>query len=407
MSIIHINKLEPGMVLADEVRDLSGKLLLTKGKTVQLDHFRIFKIWGVTEVNILGNNGGKEEAKPNLDPEQIEKIKESTMQVFSHTDLEHPAIKEIFGLSVLFRNEYKLFNPNSNVQPTENDPTENINEQNCIKKLADPTIKLPEVPSIVFELNEVIANPMSSADDIAQVVQKSPSLTAILLKFANSPFYGFPSKIDKISLAVTLIGTREICGLALGLSILSTFDKIPKEFLDMFSFLKHSVACGIISRMLATHKGISQTEQFFVSGLLHDIGRLIIYCNYPEDSRNILSLSRINNNLLYEAESNYFGCNHSHFGKHLIQQWKLPLSLENNIFYHHNPSESQKPVPATLVHLADIITNGLGIGTSGERFVPPLDTEAWEALGLSPSCFDIVVRQATHQFFALESMLEN
>lgn len=407
MSIIHINKLEPGMVLADEVRDLSGKLLLTKGKTIQVDHFRIFKIWGVTEVNILGNNGGKEEAKPNLDPEQLEKIKESTMQVFSHTDLEHPAIKEIFGLSVLFRNEYKFFDPNSNVQPTENDPAENINEQNCIKKLADQTIKLPEVPSIVFELNEVIANPMSSADDIAQVVQKSPSLTAILLKFANSPFYGFPSKIDKISLAVTLIGTREICGLALGLSILSTFDKIPKEFLDMFSFLKHSVACGIISRMLATHKGISQTEQFFVSGLLHDIGRLIIYCNYPEDSRNILSLSRINNNLLYEAESNYFGCNHSHFGKHLIQQWKLPLSLENNIFYHHNPSESQKPVPATLVHLADIITNGLGIGTSGERFVPPLDTEAWEALGLSPSCFDIVFRQATHQFFALESMLEN
>ena len=407
MGMIHINKLEPGMVLADEVRDLSGKLLLGKDITVQPEHFRVFKIWGVSEVNIRGNNGDKEEAKPNLDPEQIEKIKESTMQVFSHTDLEHPAIKEIFGLSVLFRNEYKFFNPNSNVQPTENDPAENINEQNCIKKLADSTIKLPEVPSIVFELNEVIANPMSSADDIAQVVQKSPSLTAILLKFANSPFYGFPSKIDKISLAVTLIGTREICGLALGLSILSTFDKIPKEFLDMFSFLKHSVACGIISRMLATHKGISQTEQFFVSGLLHDIGRLIIYCNYPEDSRNILSLSRINNNLLYEAESNYFGCNHSHFGKHLIQQWKLPLSLENNIFYHHNPSESQKPVPATLVHLADIITNGLGIGTSGERFVPPLDTEAWEALGLSPSCFDIVVRQATHQFFALESMLEN
>ncbi len=267
MSIIHISKLEPGMVLADEVRDLSGRLLLGKGKTVQPDHFRIFKIWGVTEVNILGNNGGKEEVKPNFDPEQIEKIKESTMQVFSHTDLEHPAIKEIFGLSVLFRNEYKFFNLNSNVQPTENDPAENINEQNCIKKLADPTIKLPEVPSIVFELNEVIANPMSSAHDIAQIVQKSPSLTAILLKFANSPFYGFPSKIDKISLAVTLIGTREICGLALGLSILSTFDKIPKEFLDMFSFLKHRDACGIISRMLATDKGISQPEQFFVSGL--------------------------------------------------------------------------------------------------------------------------------------------
>ncbi len=129
---------------------------------------------------------------------------------------------------------------------------------------------MPELPSIIFELNEVIANPMSSADDIAQVVQKSPSIPAILLKIANSPFYGFPSKIDKISSAVILIGTREITGLALGLSVLTTFDKIPKKLLDMFSFLKHSVACGILSRMLATHKRISQTEQFFVSGLLHD-----------------------------------------------------------------------------------------------------------------------------------------
>jgi HD-like signal output (HDOD) protein len=407
MAMIHINKLEPGMVLADEVRDLSGRLLLGKGKTVQPDHFRVFKIWGVTEINIRGNNGGKEEAKPNLDPEQIEKIKESTLQVFSHNDLNHPAIKEIFRLSVLFRNEYTFSNTGSNVQLVEDEPAKNMGEKNCVKKLAEADLTLPELPPIVFELNEVIANPMSSADDIAQVVQKSPSLTAILLKIANSPFYGFPSKIDKISSAVILIGTREITGLALGLSVLTTFDKIPKGLLDMFSFLKHSVACGILTRMLASRKGISQTEQFFVSGLLHDLGRLIIYCNFPEDSRNILNRSRTTNNLLYEVERNYFGWNHSHVAKHLIQKWKLPISLENNIFYHHNPSEAQQTVPATLVHLSDIITNGLGIGTSGERFVPPLDTDAWDALGLSPTCFDIVVKQATHQFFALESVLEN
>ncbi len=407
MGMIHINKLEAGMVLADEITDISGRLLLGKGKTVQPDHFRVFKIWGVTEVNIRGNNGDKEKTKPNLDPEQIEKIKKSTMQVFSHTDLEHPAIKEIFRLSVLFRNEYKFLETNSNVRLAEDDPAKNIDENNCVKKLNMANIILPEVPSIVFELNEVIANPLSSADDIAQIVQKSPSMTAILLKIANSPFYGFPSEIDKISLAVVLIGTREIAGLALGLSVLSTFDKIPKELLDMFSFLKHSVACGILTRILSSHKGISQTEQFFVSGLLHDLGRLILYCSFPEDSRNILHLSRTTSNLLYEVERDYFGCNHSHVAKHLIQKWKLPISLENNIFYHHNPSEASQPVPATLVHLADIITNGLGIGTSGERFVPPLDTEAWDSLGLSPTCFDIVVKQATHQFFALESMLGN
>jgi HD-like signal output (HDOD) protein len=406
MGMININKLEPGMVLADEVRDLSGKLLLGKGKTIVPDHFRVLKAWGVTEVNICGNNGDKKEIKPDFNSEQYKKIKKITQQVFRHNDCEHPAIKEIFRLSVLFRNEYKSFNSDSNLQSDRDSAAENSDKEKFIKlNMAD--ITLPEMPSIVVELNDVITNPRSTADDIAQVVQKSPSLTAMLLKLVNSTFYSLPSKIDKISSAVILIGTKEIAALALGISILSTFDKIPKKIVDMFQFLKHSIACGIISRMLATQKGIPQTEQFFVSGLLHDLGRLILYNNFPEDSLNILCLSRATKKLLYEAEKDYLGCNHSHVAKLLIQQWKLPISLENNVFYHHNPSEAPQPIPATLIHLADIITNGLGIGTSGERFVPPLDTKAWDDLELSPKCFDLVIRQATHQFFALESMLEN
>ncbi|NIV98483.1 HDOD domain-containing protein, partial [Candidatus Saccharibacteria bacterium] len=150
-------------------------------------------------------------------------------------------------------------------------------ENDFLQRLTKEKITLPEIPSIVFELNEVIANPLSSAEDIAQVVNRSPSLTALLLKIVNSPFYGFPSKIDKISLAVTLIGTREISGLALGISLVSLFNNIPKELLSMYSFLRHSLACGIFSRILAAHKSLPQTEQLFVSGLLHDLGRLILY----------------------------------------------------------------------------------------------------------------------------------
>ena len=82
MGRIHINKLKPGMVLADEVRDIRGKLLLGKGKTVQPDHFRIFKIWGVTEINVCGRNDSGKENEPEFDSEQFEEIKESTRKVF-------------------------------------------------------------------------------------------------------------------------------------------------------------------------------------------------------------------------------------------------------------------------------------------------------------------------------------
>ena len=406
MSIIHINKLKPGMVLDEEVRDINGRLLLKKDKQIQTAHIRVFKIWGVTEVNIRGSNSSKDASASSVDPEQIEKIKQNTLDLFRHVDLDHPAIKELFRISILFRSKYDLSPKERKIDLAEIDSTPNKVRNGFLQKMAQENISLPEIPSIVFELNEVIANPLSSAEDIAQVVHRSPSLTALLLKIVNSPFYGFPSKIDKISLAVTLIGTREISGLALGISIISQFNNIPKEILSMYSFLRHSLACGIISRILAAHKSIPQTEQLFVSGLLHDLGRLILYSYFPEESLNILGRARLSDKLLYQQETDYLGCNHTHLVKQLLQQWKLPMVLENNVFYHHNPSEAQQPIPATLVHLADVITNSLGIGTSGERYVPPLDNAAWENLGLSPTCFDVVVKQATHQYFALESMLD-
>ena len=406
MSIIHINKLKPGMVLDEEVRDINGRLLLKKDKQIQTAHIRVFKIWGITEVNIRGSNSSKDASVSSVDPEQIEKIKQNTLDLFRHVDLDHPAIKELFRISILFRSKYDLSHQESKISFPESDSQRAKAENGFLQKLEQENISLPEIPSIVFELNEVIANPLSSAEDIAQVVHRSPSLTALLLKIVNSPFYGFPSKIDKISLAVTLIGTREISGLALGISIISQFNNIPKEILSMYSFLRHSLACGIISRILAAHKSIPQTEQLFVSGLLHDLGRLILYSYFPEESLNILGRARLSDKLLYQQETDYLGCNHTHLVKQLLQQWKLPMVLENNVFYHHNPSEAQQPIPATLVHLADVITNSLGIGTSGERYVPPLDNAAWENLGLSPTCFDVVVKQATHQYFALESMLD-
>ena len=406
MGIIHIDKLKPGMVLDQEVRDINGRLLLKKEKEIQSSHIRIFKIWGVTEVNIRGSNGGKDTSTGPKDPELVEKIEENTKELFRHVDLEHPAVKEIFRISVLFRCKHNFAEKDKNVTLAVPDNGQSTFERDFLKKLNKEKISLPEIPSIVFELNEVIANPLSSAEDIAQVVHRSPSLTALLLKIVNSPFYGFPSKIDKISLAVTLIGTREISGLALGISLISLFNNIPKEILSMHSFLRHSLACGIISRILAAHRSLPQTEQLFVSGLLHDLGRLILYSYFPEESRNLLSRARSSDKLLYLQEKEDLGCNHTHLIKHLLQLWKLPMVLENNVFFHHSPNDAQQPIPATLVHLADIITNGLGIGTSGERFVPPLDHAAWENIGLSPTCFDVVTKQATHQFFALESMLD-
>ena len=405
MGIVYTNKLEPGMVVADAVRDVNGRLLLGQGNRIEESHIRIFKIWGITEVNVHGEVGVEDSPEPHIRPELIEKIKDKTTRIFGLVDIDHPAIKEIFRLSVDYRSRNNVSEKESPSLSASNGNGKSKTNGDFLKRLSNKKISLPEIPSIVSELNEVIGNPISSAEDIANVVNKSPSLTATLLRIVNSALYGCPSKIDKVSQAVTLIGTKEIFGLALGISVISIFKKIPKDIINMYSFLRHSIACGIIARILAAHKNLQHTEQLFVSGLLHDLGRVLLYIYFPDDSLRIMNNSLKSDKLLYEEEDDYLGCNHTHIVQYLMQQWKLPLALENNVFHHHNPSEAQNPVPATIVHLADILVNALGLGSSGERFVPPLDNAAWEELDVSTSSFQVVIKQAEHQFYSLETIL--
>ncbi|MBW1821433.1 MAG: HDOD domain-containing protein [Deltaproteobacteria bacterium] len=404
MGIIHVDRLKENMVLSEDVRDLNTRLLLAKDLKIQSKHVRILKMWGITEVSVVTDEQDYEETTTKeIDPELLERIEESTKHLFRHVDLEHPAMQELFRLSVLSKSRH-------DIDKTDKKKMVDIVEDSKEKLLSDlrnniayQEIKLPEIPSTVFELNEVIANPLASADDIARIVSKSPSLAAILLKIVNSPVYAFPTRIDTISRAVTLIGTQEISGLALGISTISIFKDIPEDMIDMHLFLKHSLACGIISRVLCAYKNIIQTEQLFVSGLLHDIGRLILYKYYPEQAKKILIRSESSKKLLHQEEKIGLGCKHTDIGRDLLKKWKIPFSIEDNVFYHHNPSDADNRTHATIVHLADIIVHSLEIGTSGERFIPNFDYEAFDSLNLSPSCFDHVIRLATHQFNAVES----
>jgi len=333
MGYVSVDQLKQGMVLSEDVRDIASKLLLSKGQTITSQQIRILKIWGVIEVNVTENHGSEKISEPGMDSELIEEINENTKQTFKQLDLSHPAINEIFRSSVWYRSQYKIINPDEELNLTECGDTGHHLIKDIRIKIDKSEIKLPEIPTKINELSEIIDDPFASASDIAKVVNKSPSLTALLLRIVNSAFYGFPAKIDSISRAVTLIGSREVTGLALGISTMKLFKDIPKEIIDMHSFLKHSLACGIISRILAAHKNLPQTEQLFVSGLLHDIGRLIFFKYFPDQAKALLKHAKGANKPLFQIESNQLGYSHAYIGKYLLQKWKLHLHWPTMYFF--------------------------------------------------------------------------
>jgi HD-like signal output (HDOD) protein len=267
------------------------------------------------------------------------------------------------------------------------------------RELVARCVEVSSLPAVYFRLNDAINSPRASVTDISQIIVEDPGLTARLLRLVNSPLYGFPGKIETISRAVVIVGTQQLRDLALATSVMKLFDRIPKDLISMESFWAHSVACGLAARILASHRRDPNLERYFVAGILHDIGKLVICSQSPDLAREVLTAAASQRKLLHSLENETLGFDHARVGRLLIRSWKLPASLEDVVGYHHTPSLAGRfPVETAVVHLADILAHALQLGASGQHGVPPLDPQAWDALGILPSVFGPTLDQMDRQF---------
>jgi putative nucleotidyltransferase with HDIG domain len=260
-------------------------------------------------------------------------------------------------------------------------------------------VKVPTLPLVYTRLLEVMNDPYSSAADVGAVIGDDPGLTARLLRLVNSAFYGYPSRIDSVKQGLSVVGTQQLHDLALATSVIGMFQDVPEDLVGMMTFWHHSLACGVCARVIATERREPNVERLFVAGLLHDIGRLMIYTKNPDGARAALEHARLNDELLHVAETKVMGYEHAKVGEALLQAWKLPASLREPVAYHHRPTLANTyPTETAIVHVADIMAHAMLLGHSGERFVPPLVAAAWDRLELSASQVPNILNDAGQQY---------
>ena len=267
------------------------------------------------------------------------------------------------------------------------------------KDLVNETLELASLPSVVMRAMELINRPDTSASDIGDIIGEDPALTARLLRIVNSAFYGFPSRIDTISRAITIVGTLELTDLIVGSSAIDTFARLPNRLVNMRQFWEHNLYAGIVARLLSRHLRAPNTERCFIMGLLHDIGSLVLYHQQPELSQQALENAAAGNLPLHLAERELFGFDHGEVGAELMSSWNLPDSFMATTRYHHTPSAAERyRLETATVHLADVIA-GMAHGTgAGTGQVAPLEPGAWELTGLTVDIMEPVVAEADAQF---------
>jgi HD-like signal output (HDOD) protein len=415
MGVVKISHLKPGMVVRSDVKDRNGRLLVAAGTMLTANHIRIVKIWGIVEADMedASNTGGAPQPPEAINPVIVKAAEESLRKRFRYNDLEDSAVAELFHIG----SERKAWQMTRNAPEDDPSHTPSIRRLprkrggnrddgplergdrrlDHIRELIGKDIKLITLPTVFARINETIMKPNSSSHEIADLISMDTGLSARLLKIVNSAFYGYPSQIDSLSQAVSIVGTNQLSMLALGIDVVAEFKDIPRGYINMDLFWKHSIACGIIARLIAATRNIQNTERLFVAGMLHDIGRLVVYHYMPHEALDMLTEARDTESLLGRVEAEYLGGDHAEIGGLLLRVWKLPPSLENAVRYHHRPGDSQNGLEPAIIHVADVMAKALGIGSSGDYFIPPLDPAAWKQTGLSDNALGPITAQAERQ----------
>ncbi|WP_303720519.1 HDOD domain-containing protein [Malonomonas rubra] len=261
--------------------------------------------------------------------------------------------------------------------------------------------RLVSLPDAVMRASHLLDSPDTNIADIGEVIAHDPALSARLLKLVNSAFYHFPGQIGTLSRAITLIGFDELRSLLVASASAQCFNQLAPESIDMNSFWKRSVYCGLVAQKLASLLQDNNGESMFLTGLLHDIGHLILLTSLPEQSQKIVERAGKTGQRMAEIETELLGFNAPQLGALLLENWQLPKKLWEPVGCQLQPENATEyPQQSKLLHLALAITDCVEPELKTEKKTP---LEGLRRVSFQD--FDLTIEQL--EMLAIDASLES
>ncbi|MCK5405299.1 MAG: response regulator, partial [Desulfobulbaceae bacterium] len=249
-----------------------------------------------------------------------------------------------------------------------------------IRDLLKKVTSILAMPHILERVMKISGDSTSGAKELAQAVESDTATVSVVLKKANSAYFGKGEPIKSVQEAIVRIGLNEIKTLVLGLSVVKNFSKEQKSNgFDRMDFWKHSLATAILSKIFAEQVKYNPAEEMFLAGLIHDLGKIILDEHANPPYADIVMNAISNRSPLYNAERETLNFTHVDVGKAIVTHWKFPDSLISAVARHHTPEARQKEkskpqelLQARLVYIANLLSKALGVGSGGDMSIHEL-----------------------------------
>jgi HD-like signal output (HDOD) protein len=257
--------------------------------------------------------------------------------------------------------------------------------QDILKNVVD----FPTLPTIYSALLEKMSDPNSTIDEIAKIIATDPASTTKILKTVNSSLFSLQRRIDTISEAIFHVGFNEVKNLLMAMAVMDIFSSaIPIQSLSFVDLWKHSIGVGVVARLIGKSLGIKNIENYYLAGMLHDLGKLFLIRCYPNEYERAVSIVYERGINIEYAEKEVFKITHSDAGKLLADKWNLPSSISNSILYHEDGTiNGEFDNQVACIHMANIVVHVLQFGCSGRNLIPQPNIAAFEPLDLPNDFF--------------------
>jgi HD-like signal output (HDOD) protein len=276
--------------------------------------------------------------------------------------------------------------------------------------MIDGVEHLPTPPLVFTQICKVVNNPNTSAYDVAAILSEDPAMSAKVLKITNSAFYGLSGTVTSVKHAIVIIGLEGLKSLVISTSLIDMFkgDRVGREFQD--HFWRHSLVAAFGSRVLMraiSPNEFSLSELAFSAGLLHDIGKMVMYLQSPSSCQEVIKRGGEGGDVELAAERELFGFDHAAVGGALTERWRMPADICRAISFHHEPLGCDDPLHLVdAVHVADALAYHT-LNKDSENFsAPRIETGVFERSGLSIESITQYMDTLKNEYVKAETFLK-